>query len=172
MSRPGVQSSEQRIIHQADLSDLRDRHAGQQIVLASGCFDIIHKGHIYFLKAAATQGDILVVGVNSDRSVRGLKGPSRPIVVAADRCAVLAELACVDYVFTYDEPCAGASIRLLRPNVFAVGVDSIGHYPDEIEAARAVGSRVYEIAKTPSSSTSSIIKLIRGQTWKHGERVT
>lgn len=163
MSRPSLESSDRRVLRQGELANLRKRYASQQIVLATGCFDLIHKGHVYFLKEAATQGDLLVVGVNSDESVRGLKGPSRPIVAASDRCAVLAEFACVDYVFTYDEPCAGESIRMLRPNVFAVGADSVGHYPDEINAARAANARIYEISKTSSTSTTGIIDVIKSR---------
>lgn len=161
MSRPANQCSDRRILRQADLSALRNRHANQEVVLASGCFDLIHKGHIYFLKQAATQGDILVVGVNSDESVRALKGSNRPIIGETDRCAVLVEFSCVDYVFTYNERCAGESIRMLRPDVFVVGADSIGDYPDEIEAAHTVGARIYEVSKTASSSTSGIIEVIK-----------
>ena len=149
-----------RIWRQADLPALRKHCGGQEIALASGCFDLIHKGHLHFLKEAARQGDVLVVGVNSDESVRLLKGRSRPIICGRDRCAVLSEFACVNYVFEYGELCAGVSIHLLRPDVFVVGSDSVCRFPDEIDAARVVGARVHEITKIGLTSTTTIIDAV------------
>lgn len=160
MTKPdGVEGG--RIIEQGHLPNVRRDCGARTIVLATGCFDLVHKGHLHFLREAARQGDVLVVGVNSDQSVRSLKGPGRPIVPATDRCAVLAEFACVDYVFTYNELCAGVSIALLAPNVFAVGEDSIGGYPTELEAAHAANARLHVIAKMASTSTTRMIESIQ-----------
>lgn len=166
MTRSAREPADRRIVQQSDLAALRERHRNARIVLATGCFDLVHRGHIYFLNQAATQGDLLVVGINSDESVRTLKGVSRPIISAPDRGAVLAEFACVDYVFTYDETCAGASIRVLRPDVFAVGRESVGHYPDEIDAARETGAGIFEIDKVDSTSTTRMINTIKDRAAK------
>lgn len=150
-----------RVITQSELAELRARHPDRTIVLATGCFDLMHTGHLYFLEQAARHGDVLVVGVNDDESVRGLKGPTRPIFPEADRCAMLAAFRVVDFVFTYPESCAGVSIGELRPNVFVVGSESIGGYPDEMHAARDVNARIEPIAKTPAPSTTEVILGIR-----------
>lgn len=139
---------------------LRSHYGARTIVLATGCFDLLHKGHVYFLKEAASQGDVLVVGVNTDHSVRELKGSGRPIITAADRSAVLAELRCVDHIFTFDGPCACEPIRLLRPDIFAVGTETPVRYPDEITAATEVNAKVHVVPRTSSTSTTGIIESI------------
>ena len=149
------------VVAKADLPELRRRHADKRIVLATGCFDIVHKGHVYFLREAARRGDVLVVGVNSDKSVRALKGHERPIVSEIDRCAVLAEFGCVDYVFTYDERDSASSIALLLPNVFVVGAASVAEYPDEIQAAQDANAQLLVMQRSPSRSTTDIIVHIR-----------
>lgn len=151
------------IIAKADLPEVRRRHASERIVLATGCFDILHKGHVYFLREAAIQGDVLVVGVNSDKSVCALKGSERPIVREIDRCSVLAEFGCVDYVFTFDERDSASSITLLLPNVFVVGSASVAEYPDEIQAAQDAGAQLLVIQRSPSQSTTDIIDHIRSK---------
>jgi rfaE bifunctional protein nucleotidyltransferase chain/domain len=157
MSRP----LEPKIVARDSLPGLREREPGKAFVLATGCFDLLHKGHVFFLREAARYGDVLIVGVNSDDSVRELKGANRPIVPAADRCAVLAEFECVDYVFEYPERCAGVSIDLLRPDVFCVGEDSLGKYPDELSAAQRHGTRIERISKLQSLSTTEMIGRIQ-----------
>ncbi|MBC6445049.1 MAG: glycosyltransferase [Alphaproteobacteria bacterium GM202ARS2] len=150
-----------RIVSQSDLAEIRKCERDRCLVLATGCFDLVHKGHIHFLGEAAAQGDVLVVGINDDRSVRELKGPSRPIVSGADRGAVLAAFGCVDYVYEYPERCAGVSIELLKPDVFCVGEESIGAYLDEIEAARRNAVRIHPIPKVKSSSTTTMVDHIQ-----------
>lgn len=152
-----------RVITQPELAELRARHSDRTIVLATGCFDLMHTGHLHFLEQAASQGDVLVVGVNDDESVRRLKGPTRPITPEADRCVMLSAFRIVDFVFTYPELCAGVSIRMLRPNVFVVGSESIGSYQDEIDAAQEVNARIEVIPKTPATSTTMIIQSVRAQ---------
>jgi rfaE bifunctional protein nucleotidyltransferase chain/domain len=101
----------------------RTRAKGGTVVATGGCFDLLHAGHVATLEAARALGDSLVVLVNSDASVRGLKGPGRPLVPAADRVRVLAALGCVDAAVVFDEPTPLAVLERLRPHVFAKGGD-------------------------------------------------
>lgn len=149
-----------KVIGRGDLPGLRGQFEGKILVLATGCFDLVHRGHVFFLEEAAKHGDVLVVGVNSDSSVRDIKGECRPIVNANDRCAVLSAFGCVNFVFEYSERCAGVSIEALRPHVFCVGEDSVGNYPDELNAAERHGVRITQIAKLPATSTTAIVSRI------------
>lgn len=138
----------------------RDRTRGAAIVFTNGCFDLIHAGHVRYLTAARALGDRLVVGVNSDASVRTIKGDRRPIVTADQRVEVLAALACVDYVTVFDEPDPAALIRTLRPDVLVKGAD---WSEDEIIGADEViarGGRVARIDLVPGISTSEIIRRV------------
>jgi len=101
----------------------RLKRQGTRVVFANGCFDLLHIGHVTLLDRARRLGGALVVAVNSDRSVRGFKGPGRPVNSERDRAAVLAALACVDYVTVFDEPTPLELIRLLKPDVLAKGAD-------------------------------------------------
>lgn len=146
-------------------STLRARRAeGATIVFTNGCFDLLHIGHTRYLQAARQLGDLLVVGVNSDASVRSLgKGEDRPLVPAAQRAEVLAGLACVDYVVLFDEPDPGALIADLQPDVLVKGGD---WEPDRIVGREVVerrGGRVLTIPLVPGLSTTDLIRKIRGQ---------
>src|SRR5688500_2506340 len=99
------------------------RAAGQRVVLTNGCFDLLHVGHVRGLRAARALGDLLVVGLNSDRSVRGLKGEGRPLVPQTERAELLAALEPVDLVVIFDEPTAERLAELVRPAVYAKGGD-------------------------------------------------
>lgn len=99
------------------------RAAGERAVFTNGGFDLLHIGHVRYLQRARALGDLLVVGINSDASLRRLKGPGRPLVPEAERAEVVAALACVDYVTIFDEPVASQLIALLRPEVYAKGGD-------------------------------------------------
>ncbi|MGH9781350.1 MAG: adenylyltransferase/cytidyltransferase family protein, partial [Candidatus Acidiferrales bacterium] len=114
-----------KILSRTDLQTRLAQHRqnGQQIVLANGCFDILHAGHVRYLEGARREGDVLVVAINSDASVRGLKGPGRPVLRAQARAELVAALAAVDYVVIFDEPDVRALLRDLRPNVHAKGTD-------------------------------------------------
>lgn len=138
---------------------VRARLAGdrRRIVLGTGCFDLVHVGHLYFLEQASRQGDVLVIGVNGDRSVRTIKGPLRPIIGETGRATLVAALRCVDHVFVYDDTVADAHIRAMRPHVFVTGADSIAGYPSELAAARDVGARVHVIERLPDHSTTSVV---------------
>ncbi len=142
-----------------------DRRSGKRIVFTNGCFDLLHVGHVRYLQAARALGDRLIVGVNTDRSVRALsKGPDRPIVPESQRAEVLAALACVDYVTLFDEPTPLALITEVQPDVLVKGGD---WKPEQIvgrELVEARGGRVIAIPLTPDASTTGLINKIRAST--------
>src|SRR6202047_3495162 len=136
-----------KIVSQEELIQVtaREKRGGRRVVFTNGCFDLIHPGHVRCLADARALGDVLVVAVNSDRSVRGNKGPERPLVPEQDRAEVLAALASVDYVTIFDEPTPRNLIALLLPSVLVKGADwgqndVVGR--EEVEAA---GGRVASI---------------------------
>lgn len=151
---------EENVIAVSDLSTLRERILGQEIVLATGCFDIVHVGHLFFLREAWAQADVLVVGLNSDRAVKVIKGADRPVVGQDDRVQLVAAFRYVDYVFIFDDVVANDCILKLRPDVFAIGEESLTAYPSEATAAIQVGARVHVIHRVPSLSTTSIIRAL------------
>jgi D-beta-D-heptose 7-phosphate kinase/D-beta-D-heptose 1-phosphate adenosyltransferase len=138
----------------------RWRTEGRQVVFTNGCFDILHVGHLQLLNAAAELGDRLIVGVNSDSSVRRLKGDSRPVTPAAQRMTLLAGLACVDLVVMFEEDTPQALIRRLTPEVLVKGGD---YTPDTVvgrEEVEAAGGRVAILPLVPGVSTTKVIKRI------------
>lgn len=138
------------------------RAHGQRIVFTNGCFDILHVGHVRYLGAARALGDCLVVGLNSDASVRRLKGPERPLNEEADRAEVLDALRAVDYVTIFDEPTAAELIEIIRPDVYVKGGDyTIATLP-EAEIVRGYGGRVEFIDLVPERSTTRVIEKLRG----------
>jgi len=133
----------------------------KKIVFTNGCFDILHVGHIRYLKEAKNQGDILIVGLNSDSSVRSLKGPDRPINGEGERAEVLSALKPVDYVVIFSELDPKSLIMDIRPDVLVKGED---WNEDEIIGAAEVkswGGRVVRAGLAPGSSTTSLIEKIR-----------
>ncbi|TLY15472.1 MAG: D-glycero-beta-D-manno-heptose 1-phosphate adenylyltransferase [Nitrospirae bacterium] len=148
----------------ADLKKIlaQRRAKGKKIVFTNGCFDLIHIGHTRYLRAARGLGDLLVVGVNSDASMRRLsKGAGRPIVPDAQRGEVLAALACVDYVVLFDEPDPGRLIADLQPDILVKGGDWA---PDHIigrEIVEAHGGTVRTIPLVPGVSTTALVKKIQ-----------
>lgn len=138
------------------------RAHGQRIVFTNGCFDILHVGHVRYLGAARALGDCLVVGLNSDASVRRLKGPARPVNEEADRAEVLDALRAVDYVTIFDEPTAAELIEIIRPDVYVKGGDyTIATLP-EAKIVRDYGGRVEFIDLVPERSTTRVIEKLRG----------
>ena len=136
------------------------KKAGKTVVFTNGCFDILHRGHVDYLSKARALGDILIVGVNTDASVRRLKGDNRPIVQEDDRAAVLAALRVVDYVCLFDEDTPYELIRALVPDILVKGADwSVGDIvgKDIVEAA---GGTVHTIEFLPNRSTTNIIQKI------------
>lgn len=135
--------------------------SGQRIVFTNGCFDILHAGHVRYLGAARALGDCLVVGLNSDASVRRLKGEARPVNGEADRAEVLGAIRAVDYVTVFDEPTAAALIEILRPDVYAKGGDYTLDTLPEAEIVQAYGGRVALIDLVPGRSTTKVIEKLR-----------
>lgn len=137
------------------------RQAGKLIVFTNGCFDLLHRGHVHILRQAKAGGDILIVGINSDRSVRSIKGPKRPILPQFDRVELIAAMEMVDYVIVYDEPDPYQLIAAIKPNLLAKGGD---WKADKIIGADIVereGGRVAVIPYLPGNSTTEIIERIR-----------
>ncbi|HQR34126.1 MAG TPA: D-glycero-beta-D-manno-heptose 1-phosphate adenylyltransferase [Blastocatellia bacterium] len=136
------------------------RQAGKNVVFTNGCFDLLHPGHVRYLQQARALGDALIVALNSDRSVRELKGDKRPILTEAERSEVMAALACVDFVTVFDEPTPREIISALLPDILVKGgdwgIDSIiGR--EEVEAA---GGKVMSLAFVDGCSTSDVIDRI------------
>ncbi|MCD4828301.1 MAG: D-glycero-beta-D-manno-heptose 1-phosphate adenylyltransferase [Candidatus Cloacimonetes bacterium] len=132
----------------------------KRVVFTNGCFDILHAGHVQYLEEAAALGDILVLGLNTDAGVRGLKGPQRPVVPQRQRAAVLAGLASVDWVVLFDEPTPARLIEQLRPDVLVKGGD---WRPEQIVGADTVlagGGEVHSLRFLPGVSSSAIITRI------------
>jgi D-beta-D-heptose 7-phosphate kinase/D-beta-D-heptose 1-phosphate adenosyltransferase len=136
------------------------RRRGGRIVFTNGCFDLLHAGHVRYLTAARGCGDRLVVGLNSDRSVRTIKGPLRPVIPEEQRAEVLAALACVDHVVLFDTPDPLPLIRILRPDVLVKGADWELERIVGADAVRQGGGEVVRIALLPGISTSAIIARI------------
>jgi len=153
------------LVHPDELGGLVAAHRsrGRRIVFTNGCFDVLHRGHVGYLAEAARLGDLLIVAVNSDASVRRLKGPGRPVNPVEDRVAVLAALDCVDHVVVFDEDSPRKLIAQVRPDLYVKG----GDYPEELipEAplVRRLGGEVRALAYLPDRSTSRIIERIRSR---------
>lgn len=142
-----------------------DRANGKRIVFTNGCFDLMHIGHTRYLQAAKTLGDVLVVGVNSDASVRRLeKAPDRPIVPETQRAEVLAALACVDYVGIFDEPDPLELITAVRPDVLVKGGDWAIDRIVGRDVVEAHGGIVKTIPLVPGLSTTGLLQRIRSTT--------
>ncbi len=139
------------------------RRRGRKVVFTNGCFDLVHAGHVRYLERARKLGDLLVVGVNTDASVRRLKGEGRPILPLRERVTILGALAAVDYVVPFSEDTPAALIRALVPNVLVKGADwKPGAIVGRTEVL-AKGGRVRRIAMQSALSTSQIIRRIRSQ---------
>lgn len=137
------------------------RRRGQRIVLANGCFDLLHVGHVRYLQAARREGDVLVVGINNDTSVAKLKGSGRPLLPARERAALVAALAAVDYVVVFDGATVAPLISALRPHVHAKGTDYTPETVPEREAVRAAGGRVAIVGDPKQHSTRDLIRAVR-----------
>jgi rfaE bifunctional protein nucleotidyltransferase chain/domain len=139
----------------------RARKNGQSVVFTNGCFDILHRGHVHILREARASGDILIVGINSDRSVKSIKGASRPILPETDRIELIGAMEMVDYVVLFDEPDPYRLIAAIKPSVLVKGGDWSA---DKIVGADVVaehGGRVTVIPYLQGFSTTEIIERIR-----------
>jgi D-beta-D-heptose 7-phosphate kinase/D-beta-D-heptose 1-phosphate adenosyltransferase len=137
------------------------RTNGKIVVFANGCFDLIHRGHIYLLREAKALGDLLVVAVNSDRSVKTIKGPSRPIVSETDRLELIAAMEMVNYVLLFDEPDPYSIISILRPNILVKGGDWSAEAVVGADLVRRTGGKIVVVPYLKGFSTTEIIAKIR-----------
>jgi len=137
------------------------RGRGQRIVLANGCFDLLHVGHIRYLEGARREGDVLVVGVNSDASERKLKGDGRPILPAPARAELVAALAAVDYVVIFDEPNVEDLLISFRPDVHAKGTDYTAETVPERKLATELGVRIAIVGDAKRHSTRDLLARLR-----------
>ena len=136
------------------------RALGQRVVFANGCFDLLHRGHTRLLQQARGLGDLLIVGLNSDASVRRLKGPSRPVLPEDERAELLSALASVDYVVIFEEADPGKTIAALQPDVLVKGADWAKQDVVGRDTVEGRGGRVVTIPLVEGSSSSGIIRRI------------
>ena len=155
-----MRSAESKIIDRAELSQLgaKLRGEGKKIVVANGCFDILHVGHVRYLAGARAEGDVLVVGVNADSGVQRLKGPGRPVLNETARATLVAALREVDYVVIFPEANVEALLAELRPNVHAKGTDYTAETVPERATADRLGIRVAIVGDPKDHSTRAFIE--------------
>jgi D-glycero-beta-D-manno-heptose 1-phosphate adenylyltransferase len=139
-----------------------DRKNGSRIILANGCFDVLHVGHVRYLAGARELGDVLVVGVNSDDQVARLKGPNRPVLPAEERAEIVAALEPVSYVTVFDEPTVEQLLLALKPDVHAKGTDYTEDSVPERDVVRSYGGKVAIVGDPKDHSTSAILARLGG----------
>jgi rfaE bifunctional protein nucleotidyltransferase chain/domain len=156
-------NTREKILSHEELLRRREalRRQGRRIVLANGCFDLLHVGHIRYLEGARGEGDFLVVAVNSDASERRLKGAGRPLLPDRARAELVATLAAVDAVIIFDEPNVEALLEALRPDVHAKGTDYTAETVPERELAARLGIRVAIVGDPKRHSTRDLIARVR-----------
>ena len=148
-----------------ELNDLQAKvaafkEAGKKVVFTNGCFDIMHVGHVRYLAAARSEGDVLVVGLNSDESVKSIKSAKRPIVKQNERSEVLASLWCVDYIILFNEPDPLLLIQTIRPDILVKGDDWAEENIIGADFVKDKGGKVVRVQVVPEASTSKIIERI------------
>jgi D-glycero-beta-D-manno-heptose 1-phosphate adenylyltransferase len=155
----------QKILSRAGLHEVLAEHQrrGRKIVLANGVFDLLHVGHVRYLQNAKSEGDILVVGVNSDGSTKANKGAGHPVMTERGRAAVVAALAAVDYVVIFDERDVNSLLREIHPDVHAKGTDYSAETVPERELAALLGVRIAICGDPKDHSTRDILARIRRQ---------
>jgi rfaE bifunctional protein nucleotidyltransferase chain/domain len=139
-----------------------DRENGLRIVLANGCFDVLHVGHVRYLAGARELGEVLVVGVNSDEQVARLKGPGRPVLPAEERAEIVAALESVTYVTVFEEPTVEELLLVLKPDVHAKGTDYTEDSVPERNVVRSYGGKVAIVGDPKDHSTSAILARLGG----------
>ena len=140
------------------------RRDGKRVVFTNGVFDLLHPGHVRYLQAARAEGDALIVGVNSDRSVRANKGPDRPLMLEHERAEILGALACIDAVVIFDEETPDEIIKLVQPDVLVKGADWAADAIVGRDTVEARGGRVVRMPIEAGWSTTEIVKRIKGAT--------
>ena len=138
----------------------RLKRQGKKVVFTNGCFDILHVGHVRYLRKAKQRGDVLVIGVNTDRSVKKIKGEKRPVVPEKERAEILSALESVDYIVLFDEPNPLRLIEALRPNVLVKGADWPKSRIVGREIVEKIGGRVVRIPLVAGASSTGVIEKI------------
>jgi rfaE bifunctional protein nucleotidyltransferase chain/domain len=164
-----VRSASEKIIPRDNLANVAARHhaAHQAVVFTNGCFDLLHIGHVRYLAEAREHGDVLFVGLNSDESVRRLKGPLRPLIPEHERAEMLAHLEAVDYVTVFSETTADELIRIVRPAIYVKGGDIDPARVPELPTVLAVGGRIVVAQYVAEHSTSDIISRVLNAYERH-----
>lgn len=154
-----------RFVDRGELTEIRKaaRDENRVVVTTNGCFDILHVGHVRILKQSRELGDILIVGINSDDSVKRLKGPTRPINCAEDRAEVLAALSCVDYVTVFDEDTPVEFLKVAQPDIHVKGSDYKPSDLAETPVVESYGGRVEILALVPNKSTTRVVERIKSE---------
>lgn len=137
------------------------KKAGKRVVLANGCFDLIHVGHVRYLEGSKAVGDLLVVAVNGDRSVAALKGPDRPFMNAAERLELVASMQAVDLVIVFEEETVASLIETLRPDIHCKGTDYTEQTVPEREEMKRIGGVTKIVGDPKNHSTRDLIGLLR-----------
>jgi D-glycero-beta-D-manno-heptose 1-phosphate adenylyltransferase len=158
-----LMDTREKIVSRNGLHAVLDEHrrAAAKIVLANGIFDLLHVGHVRYLQGARAEGDVLVVGINSDSSARKLKGEGRPILTERARAALVAALACVNYVVIFDELDVKPLLRELQPDVHAKGTDYTAQTVPESDLAELLGIRVAIVGDPKDHSTRDLLSRMR-----------
>ena len=161
-----------RLVDAAELARVLDETPGSRegLVLANGLFDLLHVGHVRYLEAARAEGRSLVVALNSDRSARALKGPSRPVVPLSERLEMVAALRCVDWVTWFDEENVDGLLRRLRPAAHAKGTDYTVESVPEHAVSRSLGIRTVIVGDPKRHASSEMIERLRGEASRGGSR--
>ncbi len=160
-----------RVVTERELVEAveRDRAQGRSIAMANGCFDLLHVGHVRYLQGAAAEGDRLIVAVNDDQSVAGLKGPGRPILTAADRAELVAALRSVDYVLVFGDPNVERLLMLLKPDVHCKGTDYTVDSVPERAVVAVYGGRTAIVGDPKNHATRDLLARIAGATSVAGD---
>ncbi len=152
-----------KVVQRSELAEIiREARAKKRVVVTTnGCFDILHVGHVRILQQSRALGDLLIVGINGDDSVKRLKGPTRPINTSADRAELLAALGCVDYVTVFDEDTPVEFLHAAQPNIHVKGSDYKPSDLAETPVVESYGGRVEILALVPGKSTTNLVEKIR-----------
>jgi D-glycero-beta-D-manno-heptose 1-phosphate adenylyltransferase len=153
----------------AELSQIAEeaRRAGKVVVFANGCFDLLHVGHVRYLQAARRQGDVLIVALNADRSVRKLKGEGRPFMPGSERAEILAALEAVDHLLLFEDDTVDRLLLEIRPDVHCKGTDYTEETVPERETVRSYGGRVAIVGDPKERSTREYLKRMAGGRRRH-----
>jgi rfaE bifunctional protein nucleotidyltransferase chain/domain len=152
-----------QILNESDLVEAirAERASGRTVAFANGCFDVLHVGHVRYLAGAMALADRLVVAINDDGSVKGLKGPGRPILSGADRAEIVAALETVDFVVLFSDPDVHRLLRLLTPDVHCKGTDYTSETVPERDTVRAYGGRIAIVGDPKDHSTRDLLARIK-----------